>query len=287
MPLPGRSSAGAAATVALAIRKLRNPMKGARVVIQSALTAGGEQNFLGARWVPVLANSTPERWREQVALKLLALSPHYFSGDIGQEAERNRVTREQIVNDVIAPHLRHDYRILDYGCGPGYMARAASKLVRQVDGVDISEGALACARILNPRANICYFNVESDDFRNVPDGTYDLAYSFAVVQHVTDAMCAQILRTIALKLKPGAPLLLHLVLDDARWRTEEEWRRDATLRGRLRFRYGLRCFRRTADQVKKLLLETGFAELAVDPIRTKSSVVDDVAAQHLVTAIRR
>jgi SAM-dependent methyltransferase len=282
--MPTRGGGGA--TAALATKELTNQMQRARGVIQAALTLRGEQNFLGARWVPILVNSTPERWQEQVALRLLALSPHYFYGDVRQEADRNRVTREQIVHDLIASHVRHDYRVVDYGCGPGYMARAVSKLVRQVDAVDISEGVLACARILNAGTNICYFNVESEEFRRLPDGTHDLAYSFAVVQHVTETTCAPILRSIALKLKPHAPLLLHVVLDDSRWRTEEEWRRDATLRGRLRFRYGLRCFRRTPDQVESLLEEAGFGVVAVDAIGAKSSVADDIATQHLVTAIR-
>jgi cyclopropane fatty-acyl-phospholipid synthase-like methyltransferase len=257
-----------------------------RPLIQSAFSSGGEQNFLGARWVPVLARSMPERWQKQVALRLLALSPHYFFGDVEMEAERNRSTRQQIVDDLIAPHLEHDYHVLDYGCGPGYMANAAAAHVQHVDAVDVSEGALACARILNPRSNVRYLNVKSKEFRTVPDGTYDLAYSFAVAQHLTDALCAQVLRIIAGKLKSGAPLLLHVVLDDARWRTEDEWRRDRTLRGRVRFRYGLRCFRRTAGQVERLLRAAGFEELTIDAIRTRSSVADDIAAQHLFTAIR-
>ena len=42
------------------------------------LAAGGNQNFLGARWVAPMVRHTPPRLQQNVALKLLALSPHYF-----------------------------------------------------------------------------------------------------------------------------------------------------------------------------------------------------------------
>jgi len=58
----------------------------------SALTCratwGGSQNFLGARWIERVVDGVPESARERVALRFLALSPHYFyDRDLAAEAD--------------------------------------------------------------------------------------------------------------------------------------------------------------------------------------------------------
>jgi SAM-dependent methyltransferase len=119
----------------------------ARLAIGRA-TWGSNQNFLGARWVAALVDKTPERMRERAALRVLSLSPHYFyARDLQAEAERNRASRRALVDGLIAPYLGPDIRVIDYGCGPGYMAREVAERVGHVDAVDISPGVLACASL--------------------------------------------------------------------------------------------------------------------------------------------
>jgi hypothetical protein len=104
-------------------------------------TSGGGQNFLGVRWVARAVTSSPEGLRERMALRLLSLSPHYFyDGDIGAEAERNRRSRAALVDQIIAPYLTDQAQVIDYGCGPGYLARAVAGRAAHVDAVDISAG---------------------------------------------------------------------------------------------------------------------------------------------------
>src|ERR1700691_4002521 len=80
-------------------------------------TCGGSQNFLGARWVEYLVDNAPATIREQVALRFLSLSPHYFyDRDIRSEAERNRRSRQALADVLIAPYLNKTMRVLDYGC---------------------------------------------------------------------------------------------------------------------------------------------------------------------------
>jgi cyclopropane fatty-acyl-phospholipid synthase-like methyltransferase len=255
------------------------------MIVTSVLILSDPQNFLGAAWAPWLLQRTPRRYRKAVGLKLLSLSPHYFSGNVEKEAERNRITREQIALDVIAPLVKPTYCVLDYGCGAGYMARAVSRLVHHVDAVDISDGVLACAEALNDEDNIRYLNVRSSGFQSISMGTYDLAYSFAVAQHLTDDGLAKLLGDVKGRLKGGGLLLLHVVIDAPDWRTEEEWRNDTTLHGRIRFRYGLHCFTRTAEQICAQVRVAGFRSVTIEPLSTKTTVEDDVARQHLATVV--
>jgi SAM-dependent methyltransferase len=127
----------------------------------SALTCratwGGSQNFLGARWVERVVDGAPESARERVALRFLALSPHYFyDRDLVAEASRNRQSRQILADGLVVPHLAPDARVLDYGCGPGYLAAAVAGQAAHVAAVDISRGMLACARVLNGRPNVTY-----------------------------------------------------------------------------------------------------------------------------------
>ncbi len=120
-------------------------------LIQAAIgtfSADGSQNFLGAPWVERLVTCAPRRFRTDCALFLVSLSPHYCRSirERKAEADRNRVSREDLVREVLLPYLRPEARVLDYGCGPGYMAAAVSPFVSQVEAVDVSRGVLACAK---------------------------------------------------------------------------------------------------------------------------------------------
>src|SRR5690242_12267248 len=111
--------------------------------LRSALTLGkSPQNFLGARWIPAALKIAPAKTKPPLALRLLSLSPHYFYGDNGEvwltrhqiirEDLRNRSSRALIIKDVVAPYLKPDFTVIDYGCGPGYLAIAAAELCKQV-----------------------------------------------------------------------------------------------------------------------------------------------------------
>ncbi len=253
-------------------------------------TSGAGQNFLGAPWVPRLVEAVPERARERAALRLLALSPHYFyDRDVRAEAERNRRTRQALAEALIAPHLTPRARVIDYGCGPGYLARAVAGLAgagAHVDAVDISRGVLACARALNGVPGVSYLTPDELGRR---DGGADLAYSFAVVQHLRTDAVIRALRLLAAKLRPGATLLVHFAEPGPDgWRTEAEWDADQSLTGRARRQYGLHCFGRTSEEMRDLVTGQGFTGAEVTPLRGQLTVPgdDDVPSQHLLTAQR-
>lgn len=262
-------------------------MRDARSVAITRATWGGSQNFLGAPWVEHLVAKSPTQIRKRVALRLLSLSPHYFyDSDIRAEAERNRQSRQALADALIMPHLSTTARVLDYGCGPGFMAYAVAQRVDHVYAIDISSGVLACARTLNGRPNITY--LRPDELRQRREAV-DLAYSFAVVQHLRTERLIEMLGLLAGILRPDGVLLLHFAVPGQEgWRTEVDWIADRSAVGRARLHYGLNCFGRSVDEMESLVTANGFADVVVRSLSGSITVPggDDITQQHWLTARR-
>jgi len=249
------------------------------------LMSGGDQNFLGARWVGAAVRVAPERHREKFVLWLLSLSPHYFSSpDRVAEAQRNRDSRARLTESLLAPYLSPGMLVIDYGCGPGYMAAAVAERVRAVEAVDISHGVLACASVLNPSPKTVYETPDECALRSEPA---DFAYSIAVAQHLTDATLTRVLALLHQRLRPGGMLAMHFSVVDDAWRSEEEWRRDKSLTGRWNLKRRLNCFGRDTEAMERMLTDAGFEGIAIEALANKITDDDDVAQQHWATCTRR
>jgi 2-polyprenyl-3-methyl-5-hydroxy-6-metoxy-1,4-benzoquinol methylase len=268
-------------------------------VIMNILTLGNEdQSFLGARWIEKLLKRAPEKYKRRLALTALSWSPHYFFRNSSpeylhlshpefteKEFERNRLGRGKLCSQVLLSHLNNTQVVLDYGCGPGFLANSVSKHVRTLYAVDLSRGVLECARILNSSPNSTF--IHTTQLREIEEGSIDLIYSFAVIQHVTDAIFKMILATMYEKLKKGGKLIIHVVIDEENWRMEQDWRRDMTVKGRLKWKYGLNCFKRNEEDVKGMLVSAGFTSIVLQPMQELCPErFDDVCTQHLIRAVK-
>jgi SAM-dependent methyltransferase len=226
--------------------------------------------------------------QKHVALRLLSLSPHYFyNRDIRAEAERNRRSRQALADALIVPHLNRATRVIDYGCGPGFMAYAVAGQAGHVDAVDISRGVLACARALNGRANITYLRPDELERRKE---MADLAYSFAVVQHLTSEVLIDVLGLLASKIRQNGLLLLHFpVPDQGGWHTEAELMARQSIADRAKLRYGLNCFGRTVADMEGLVASSGFTDVVIRPLSGRINVPgdDDIVKQHILIARRQ
>jgi len=254
-------------------------------MLVSRLTWGGSQNFLGARWVEWAVAHAPRAVREPVALRFLSLSPHYFyDRDLAAEAARNQRSRQVLADELIAPLLAPGARVLDYGCGPGYLAAAVARRAGHVDALDVSRGVLACARVLNGSPNITYRTPA--EFR--AEGVVDVAYSFAVAQHLRTEALVRALELLALALRPGGTLLLHFaVAGELGYRTEDQWTSDGSLAGRARLRYGLNCFGRSPAELAGLAARCGFSDAVTRPLSGAVTIAgDDIPSQHMLVARR-
>ncbi len=254
----------------------------------------GRQSFISAPWIVFSLRRAPQRCRRKWALRVLSLSPHYFYRDaadykgmpqaqfLEEEFKRNTGSRERICERALSPYLAKTDTVLDYGCGPGFFARCVSRRVRRVFAVDISTGALECAKILNAAENVAYVT-PAEMNRQVEDSAVDLVYSFAVIQHVTDSVFEDILENCRNKMKTGGTLLFHVMLSGAL--SEGEWRKDRSWYGRVKWHYGLNCFSRTEQEARHLVEKHGFRVRKVVNLRDVfEEVFDDICSQHLIVA---
>lgn len=97
---------------------------------------------------------------------------------------------------------------LDAGCGSGRWSMQVAPRVQHLHALDASADALAVAREnLRGSQNVTFHHASVGDIP-LPDATLDFAFSLGVLHHVPDTQGA--IRSIAEKLKPGAPFLVYL-----------------------------------------------------------------------------
>lgn len=106
---------------------------------------------------------------------------------------RVRQTLEQVGND--------PRRILDYGCGQGKWTSVLRRTYpnAEIVGIDISETAIAKASEKFPQDRFLVFD---GNRAALEDGSFDLVFSFHVLEHVLDVTAT--VRDIARLLRPGA-----------------------------------------------------------------------------------
>lgn len=94
-------------------------------------------------------------------------------------------------------------RALDFGCGVGRCTQALAENYVRVDGVDISAEMVKRAYEYRPPAN-CRFHVnDTADLKQFRTGTFDLVYSYLVLQHMPQNLAASYVREFVRILKPG------------------------------------------------------------------------------------
>jgi SAM-dependent methyltransferase len=266
-------------------------------LVRTFFTQGDRsQTFIGAKWIGWLLRACPARWQHGLALRVLAWSPHYFYRDINEEYQsisysdflqrefrRNQKSRQKIRDQILKPFLSDRLTALDYGCGPGFLAAAVAEKVAKVTAVDVSLGVIECARVINSAENLQY--LQTGELSTIEDGCIDLAYSFAVIQHVTDVIFRLILSNAHRTLKPGGKLVLHVVLEEDGWKAQSDWEADSSLKGKIKLEYGLNCFSRSKHQVLNLVGEAGYSDMDITPIsKLCTDDFDDICTQHLLTA---
>lgn len=119
---------------------------------------------------------------------------------------------------------------IDIGCGSGRWAAMVAPRVGHLHLVDASEEALAVARQNLSQSRNVTFHLASVDEIPLPDNSLDFAFSLGVLHHVPDTAAA--IRSVASKLKAGAPFLIYLyyALENRPWWFRAIWRLSDILR---------------------------------------------------------
>jgi ubiquinone/menaquinone biosynthesis C-methylase UbiE len=257
------------------------------------LTHGANsQNFLGSPLIPHLLRLTPATSRRDTALQILEISPHYIYTEdpiyegvkpqerLKREDERNVASRRQICDLLIAPNLRPDDIVVDFGCGPGYLAGIVAKHCKEIIGVDISCGVIACAEVLNKQSNARYVVVPPGTLTGIPDNSVDVVYTTAVFLHLNDDVAKQCLKDFYRVLKPGGRVIFHAA---TRENTEMESRVDegAGVKRLINEHYVLYVKIRSLEDSQKLIETQPFRNITAKAISEIGPISDDLQEGHL------
>jgi SAM-dependent methyltransferase len=267
--------------------------------VKWSITLGNEpQNFLGAGWIPAFLQRVPDKSKRKWALRILNLSPHYFfDGDNpaykGMKTDEyletvfriNAESRRDIYQKVFAKHLEKEFTVLEYGCGPGFLAKAVSPHVKKIYACDISTGVIKCAEILNKGENIEYLVANNEGLSKIKDESLDAVISFAVIQHLTDEIFELVLENCRRKLKKDGKIIFHIQLNDDVWKPEAHWKADTSLKGKLKYKYGLHCFGRTKENHEEIISKHGFSVEEFESLKDlQNPNSSDADSQFLVVA---
>jgi glycosyltransferase involved in cell wall biosynthesis/ubiquinone/menaquinone biosynthesis C-methylase UbiE len=131
-------------------------------------------------------------------------------------------------------------KALDFGCGAGRLAQALAEYFQEVHGVDIAPSMIARAQRLNKHGDRCTYHLnEAPDLRLFNANTFDMVYSWLVLQHMPTQLAVRYIAEFARVTKPGGVIVFQIpdrrlhVVDDEIPRTEdlppEFWRGEEPL----------------------------------------------------------
>jgi ubiquinone/menaquinone biosynthesis C-methylase UbiE len=103
-------------------------------------------------------------------------------------------------------------RLLDVGCGTGFIISLAADLFAEIDGIDVTPAMLARVDTSKGTVRVHEGRVEALPFA---DDTFDMASSYAFMHHVADHRA--ILREVRRVLKPGGLFYIDLEPNKLFW----------------------------------------------------------------------
>jgi ubiquinone/menaquinone biosynthesis C-methylase UbiE len=107
-------------------------------------------------------------------------------------------------------HLQYK-TALDFGCGPGRLTQALAEHFQEVHGVDIAPSMIAKAHALNQFGNRCIYHLnEQPDLRLFAADTFDMVYSWLVLQHMPRQLALGYLAEFARVTKPGGVIVFQV-----------------------------------------------------------------------------
>ncbi len=103
-------------------------------------------------------------------------------------------------------------RLLDIGCGTGFILRQAVGVFKRIDGIDITQEMIARIPDLGPTVHVQLAEAEALPF---PDATFDVVSAYSVFDHLVDYRVT--LREVARVLKPGGIFYADLIPNRCFW----------------------------------------------------------------------
>ena len=137
-----------------------------------------------------------------------------------EDIERMALVYKKMLLSLLLPYPRST-KVLDYGCGDGALVNYLSRHFDDVFGVDASKEQIETG--IRNGVNIEYLPLKNfEDWCESNAGTYDIVFTFDVLEHVPVADQIPFLRHLAMLLKPGGSLFVKVPnansLLASRWR---------------------------------------------------------------------
>jgi ubiquinone/menaquinone biosynthesis C-methylase UbiE len=102
-------------------------------------------------------------------------------------------------------------KALDFGCGPGRLTQALAEHFREAHGVDIASSMIAKAQELNKYGERCIYHLnDRPDLQLFDANTFDLVYSWLVLQHMPKQLALGYIAEFARVTKPGGVMVFQI-----------------------------------------------------------------------------
>ena len=119
-----------------------------------------------------------------------------------------QVALQRIITHGISLHFE---KALDFGCGPGRLTQALAEHFREVHGVDIAASMIAKAQELNRHGERCIYHLNDRlDLQLFEANTFDLVYSWLVLQHMPKQLALGYIAEFARVTKPGGVMVFQI-----------------------------------------------------------------------------
>ena len=119
-----------------------------------------------------------------------------------------QVALQRITTHGISLHFE---KALDFGCGPGRLTQALAEHFREVHGVDIAASMIAKAQELNRHGERCIYHLNDRlDLQLFEANTFDLVYSWLVLQHMPKQLALGYIAEFARVTKPGGVMVFQI-----------------------------------------------------------------------------
>ncbi len=164
------------------------------------MKTSGSKNLNGSQSAVVAAN---QKVHTQLALIYDESEPHF-------RPENKLKVRNRL--EGLAKNLPSRKRMLDIGCGTGFLLNLSHDLFQQVDGIDATQAMLD--RVDLSPGNLVVQQALAEDLP-FSDGTFDLVTAYSFLDHVADHTA--VLAEIARVLKPGGMVYLDLIPNRKFW----------------------------------------------------------------------
>jgi len=143
-------------------------------------------------------------------LKTINNEFYHELGDKWFEASNHPVAllraENRLRNPWIMSHLKAKQKIVDLGCGAGFLTNALAKEGHFVTGVDLSKGSLEIAQKYDSTKSVTYLEADATS-STLPSHSFDVVCAMDLLEHVTEPQ--KVVQEAARLLKNGGLFFFH------------------------------------------------------------------------------